>query len=402
MYFVLGSVVFANLGTISVFGITLNQIIIVTALCLGLASRMFRKEKIYHFSQIDLWLVLFAAYLWLSNFLINNNPAWGMLSCMNYLRSLACYFIVVFLITDAKKIRLLVIAYVLASLGIVLTTNPLEAVETGLKFVASARQGLTGLADTYIFYGLYALMSIPLAYAMFKCTARKTFKIISGLIILTLSVATLFSGSRGAVVSYVITMISIIVVEARSNKQSTVASTALLSIVSVGLLTLFWIKGGRYILSTLVTVGGQGMDASMAGRLSFQKAAFSQFLSHPVFGIGIDAFKYSTLEHVPHNQWLQILTELGLVGLMISGAMTWVIFRALLSARSVANHLGDPKMASIINGVVISIFVLLFWGLYENIGYISVQKVLFMLIGLARSIETYMRKQTLKQAKMII
>lgn len=391
VYFILVSIVFVNLGTINVLGFTLNQIVIFFGIFLGLIYKFFNKASVYHVGSIDFCLVIFASYLWVSNFIVSSNPEWGIRVCLDFLRSLACYFIVVFLVDDSKKIRFLVLTYIFTSTAMIFTANYFETINTGLEFVTDARQGLTGLADSYIIYALYALMSVPLAYSVVKNT-KKPYKPIFFLIIGLLSVATLFSGSRGAVIAFVVTIIFMIIIEMRGNKRAVMPGVTILTVLSLSLIILFWIKGGGSIFDTLVGGQNQRLDPSMAGRMVFQKEALYQFIDHPIFGIGIDAFRHQIFKHVPHNQWLQILVELGLVGFIVAAITTYFIFRSLYFSRKLAGYIGDFKMVNTINGLMVSLFMFLFWGLYENIGYITAQKVFFMLIGLAVSINTYLVK----------
>lgn len=389
VYFILISIVFVKLGIIYVLGFTLNQIIIIIGLFFGLASNLFSKKVLYRFNATDICLVIFGGYLWFSNFVISDNSDWGIRICIDYFRSLACYFIVILLINDVKKIRLLVVTYVLASTAMALTTNPFETVDSGLKFITEARQGLTGFADSYIIYAIYALMSIPLAFGMYK-NVKNSSRFAFLIITIVLSIATLFSGSRGAAISFAVTVILIIAIEAQGKRKLYAWDTLMVMVIALGLAIVFWLKGGKSILGTLVAGEGQKLDASLAGRMAFQREAFSQFLSHPVFGIGTDAFRYSSsFKHVPHSQWLQILSELGLIGFTIAAYTTYTIFKNLISAKKVLKRIGDNNMIYLVNGVMVSIFALLFWGLYENIGYISAQKTLFMLIGLAVSINSF-------------
>jgi len=387
VYFVVLSIVFNQLGTIEILGFTLNQVLIIVLFVLALFSKLLRKADVYKIALPDILLVLFGGYIWISNFVINDNPTWGFPVCMSYVRALTCYFLVVFLIDTPKKIRLFILTYIAASVAMVFSDNLFSALGTNITFTASARQGLVGLAGHYIQYAIYALMSIPLAFAYFQ-NSKGRLKVIFVLIMIALALATLFSGSRGAVVSFVIMLIAIIAIMSRTQEQAVSLSIVLVLFMGLGMVGFFLAKGGGTLMGTLHP-GGQTLDASLGGRWAFLGAALSLFIEHPIFGIGINAFANTlAFKHVPHNQWLQILAELGLIGFIFSLFLVYSIFRGLVAAHRHALLVQDRIMMNIVSGVGIAIFTLLFTGLYEHTGIIQGEKVLFMLFGIARSLDT--------------
>ena len=154
VYFIVISTVFRDLGTVYIAGLTLNQAVILFLFFAALTSKLFRKDDVYRPDGLDITLVVFGIYFWISNFLISNDPEWGIRVCTHYLRSLTCYFLVVFLIQDRSKINLFVATYILSSLLMVFTEDLYSAVRSGLTFSLGRREGLTGLAGHYINYAL--------------------------------------------------------------------------------------------------------------------------------------------------------------------------------------------------------------------------------------------------------
>lgn len=138
--------------------------------------------------------------------------------------------------------------------------------------------------------------------------------------------------------------------------------TAWLSL-ALGVLLLWWISGHGVrlraavsvlmvsgVLATAVVVSGVGtllvsrlqavssvLDTGITGRLEIWRAVLTQFVAHPLFGVGIKGTEALTLSFTenaanPHNVYVQILAELGLVGAalfaLLVGYLVWKLWRA--------------------------------------------------------------------------
>jgi O-antigen ligase len=70
-------------------------------------------------------------------------------------------------------------------------------------------------------------------------------------------------------------------------------------------------------------------QSPVIARLETSRAAWEQFLAHPVFGVGLGWFREGQ-EYIVHNTGLWLLAEMGLVGLVVFlGLMTWMLRRAV-------------------------------------------------------------------------
>lgn len=387
VYFIIFSVVFRELGTIHVAGITLNQFIIIFLFFLALLAKLLRKQEVFKLVGLDIALLAFGAYLWISNYFVSENPNWGIRYSSSYFRSLACYFLVIFLIDSRLKIKIFIASYILASLIMVFTADFYTAISSGLDFsIYNGRTGLDGLSGHYIKYAQYALMSVPLSYYAFRNADRKLKPIIF-IVILILCLAALFSGSRGAILTFVMIFSVIAVTEIHPFDQMDSKNFIFISLLGLTLFLVFWFKGGSELLGSLISpIKGGPMDSSLAGRVYINKQAFSIFLENPIFGVGIDSTR-NHFTHIPHNQWLQILTELGLFGMSLAAIILYKLYNTFSTDRTAFQITNDLPMLNYASGAMISVFAMFFWGFYENIGLISAEKFHFMLFGLSRSIE---------------
>ena len=64
-----------------------------------------------------------------------------------------------------------------------------------------------------------------------------------------------------------------------------------------------------------------------------------------VFGGGIDAFRYnSSIHYYPHNIFIQIIGEYGLVGIIISILTLWYVIKGFIQSRSLANQMRESDV----------------------------------------------------------
>ena len=102
-------------------------------------------------------------------------------------------------------------------------------------------------------------------------------------------------------------------------------------------------------------------EVSFRGRLSENTAALLMFQEHPLTGVGLDNYKiiyqsYSRrlglddrLElRAPHSLYLQIASELGLVGLIIFGGILFLLFRGLIQSQRDLKRYGLEHHAQMI------------------------------------------------------
>lgn len=116
-------------------------------------------------------------------------------------------------------------------------------------------------------------------------------------------------------------------------------SLALAVIIGIGLWSsLPEVYRDRYLTVRNYAQGGQ-LDASNELRLEIWTAGWHMFLDHPIIGVGAGQFatafgsRYSGPGHhawmQPHNLYLQVICELGLVGAFVFGNLLWQMMKAI-------------------------------------------------------------------------
>jgi putative inorganic carbon (hco3(-)) transporter len=134
----------------------------------------------------------------------------------------------------------------------------------------------------------------------------------------------------------------------------------------------------------------QGVDdATELSRLALWQAAFSLFVGHPVLGIGYGNYKYlytsfmtisaqlDTLD--AHNLYLQLLSETGLIGFLVFGAIVALFFR--LSSTLIRNQ--DSLRRIIGVGMFGSLTGFLIHGVVDFMFHVSPQfgALFWMMLG---------------------
>ncbi|MDP2689111.1 MAG: hypothetical protein Q8P48_03250, partial [Deltaproteobacteria bacterium] len=190
-----------------------------------------------------------------------------------------------------------------------------------------------------------------------------------------LSLAVLLSGSRGAVVSYFFMAALFGLFSEMSTAKKAVLSLLLLAVP-------FLLPARQIIDNILVLLNGQtGVEWSAQMRASYYKTVLT--IHDPVsfiWGHGFENFRVHYL-NATHSVWGQSLYELGIIGLGIQLYLLYRLFKVFLGLKGMKDGTGPAPTRGMALGLGISVFVLFFWGLFENVGLIVGSKHLFALIG---------------------
>jgi O-antigen ligase len=200
---------------------------------------------------------------------------------------------------------------------------------------------------------------------------RKAFLLIAAIL---MSIALLFTGSRGGVISFAgviaFTVAATYIFRGKKSSRNVEPAaarrnfTVLTAGAALGLLiigSVFYLGGGD---SMLRGFGVQQMQTDVSsGRIHYWQVAFEIFKAHPILGAGFDAFgnaftRYDTLSGAfrveqAHNDYLQMLADGGLIGFT-----SVIIFAILLFRNGIRNiaSTGDELSRSIAIGAVAGCF----------------------------------------------
>jgi len=206
------------------------------------------------------------------------------------------------------------------------------------------------------FAGLIELLfPLPLAWLIFS-RCRLDERIFHGVAVTLMVTAAVLSMSRAGILSIGIQLLAFGFLMVMNRRRS---ALPLVILVAVILLSL-WI-GYEPLQRRLSSFSSGASEHSVVTRLSYWKSSWRIFLDHPLTGVGLGAFptvypsygssssRYERLEQA-HNDYLQLLTDTGVVGGVLMGiagifiVRTWFRLIRRLSMRKgalVANFFGS-------------------------------------------------------------
>src|SRR5271155_1270446 len=182
----------------------------------------------------------------------------------------------------------------------------------------------------------FAELTVPvgLALMIFRGLRRDTFPLASLLTIVPVG-ALILSGSRGGIVGFGFELV-VLALMVRARKRSPEAPRlAALALVGFAAIALIGWLGTSKVIERFSTL--HSGDVSLARRATMVRGAVHVFLAHPVAGCGLGSLvavypRFETfydglvVDHV-HNDYMELLAEMGLVGGLFGGAFLWILFR---------------------------------------------------------------------------
>ena len=251
------------------------------------------------------------------------------------------------------------IAVILALFGFALAAFALlqgVAPNGNLYWLRQPRMG-GWIYGPYVNHNHYAglmelLVPIPLVLSLSRLAHQKE-RIAAG-IAATIMIGTVFlSGSRGGMLAIFVELVVFSVVLLRQKKGMRLAvSTAAFAIVLISLLS--WL-GGKELTSRVSSISSEARSEISGGmRLSIDRDALRMFRQKPLLGWGLGTFPVvypqfrsfytNFFVNEAHNDYLQLLSEMGLLGF---ATMVWfliVLYRGAL--RKIRNWMSEVTGAA--------------------------------------------------------
>ncbi|MBE3576273.1 MAG: O-antigen ligase family protein [Limnochordales bacterium] len=167
-----------------------------------------------------------------------------------------------------------------------------------------------------------ASLVLPLVFLLGKQDGGLR-RIVRAIFAAIVALAIVLSGSRGAVLASILAVAHLVLSKGLSSKRSIyVAGILILTLIVVTIAVPSELKD-RFSVQGVLNSGG-------SGRLGLWRVAFAAFLERPLIGWGFGSFGRpapgmvpwaGVLGTVPHSIYLQSLSELGIVGLLLLGSV---------------------------------------------------------------------------------
>jgi len=249
---------------------------------------------------------------------------------------------------------------------------------------------LTGIGIHPNAYAQRLLVVIPLALDRFWNEKDIWLKSLSGWTLSVCTIAVIATYSRGAFLGLVV-IGAIMVLFTRRAKFFTIIFTLLF-----GALVYQYVPN-KYVeristLSEFTTSTGTSTieNTSFRGRISENVAAWNMFKEFPLLGVGSNNFNPNYLkfsrnigldsrleERSPHSLYLEIMAELGIVGLIWLIALLWATFNGLRQAHKDFITSGRPDYANLCLGIGAGIIGYLVAGIFLHVTHLVFFLMLF-------------------------
>ncbi|MGL3806241.1 O-antigen ligase family protein [Paeniglutamicibacter sp. R2-26] len=231
---------------------------------------------------------------------------------------------------------------------------------------------------------LSTLLPIALALAVGDRQRKLVARVLPVLLMVT---ASLVSLTRSALIGLVLGFVSMFLFWGNKVRMIVLTSFVLgAGVVGVAMPQLVRVVADMF----------SGADTSVNSRTDSWDLAFAMFLANPWFGRGFGTFlpSYRILD----NQLLQLLIEIGIIGLLaFLGLMATAVYCAVVARRddsdAAMNQLGVGLAASIASGASLMAF-------FDAFSFPQAPGVLFLVLGLAAGYWRLSREQSLDSASV--
>jgi O-antigen ligase len=264
---------------------------------------------------------------------------------------------------------------------------------------ASAQGRLTGDIVNPNFFAAQLIVGIVLAGFMLA-TVRGWPRLVLVAMAATFSVAFVLTESRGGLFGAGVALAVVVAGRLRPRAIALVLAVSALALA-------YYVEFAPATLQQRVT---QISAQTSAGRSDEWALAFRMAENHPLQGVGLGNFpvlepsyttsnidvlkvSYALQSLVVHNTYLEILAELGLVGLILFLGAFVGVFRGVRKAVVALERLGDTSTSYLVRGLVAGSAGLLTAYFFGSAEY---EKTLWLLLGLLVAAPAALRAEGLK------
>ena len=223
---------------------------------------------------------------------------------------------------------------------------------------------------------------------------RLLWKILAGWCAAVSTLTVVFTFSRGTTIALVLSLLLFFWIYKLRPAQ-------LIVVLVLGIAMLAFAPPTYYqrvlsIADVLPTSNGEiniHKDRAILGRASENLTAWVMFMNHPLLGVGLNNFSSqyqdytktlglapSATQRSPHNLYLEVAAEQGVIGLIVFIALIFLAMRSVLHARRRFLNAGMEDYANLTTGFAIAFAGYLFAALFVHAAY---PRYFYLLIGIA-------------------
>ena len=224
--------------------------------------------------------------------------------------------ILVFNIFKAEK-NLINFSVIWVLIGVVLTIGPFIGIgeDLSLRFFGLRYMGLTENPNVLGMYINYSLISI--LYLLLKLKKQKIimFFLVSILILLVLAIFS--TGSRKAIISFVLILLTYIIYQYKFKLKNIIYATLVILTLWLSFDNLTELTQDSSLINRL---SSDELETGIDGRTNLIKSGFNVFLDYPLTGAGLANWSYNSnlLDFkYSHNYYIEVLANTGIIGFIL-------------------------------------------------------------------------------------
>jgi O-antigen ligase len=233
-------------------------------------------------------------------------------------------------------------------------------------------------------------------------------KILAGLCAAISALTVVFTFSRGAIVAMALSLAIFFWIYRLKPMQTAV-------VLILGMVLLLFIPSTFFdriltIKDVLPSSNGEinvRQDPAIQGRASENLTAWAMFTQHPLTGVGLNNFPSlyqdytksiglapSASQRSPHNLYLEVAAETGIIGLTVFLIMVGLAFRSILSARKKFMEAGLEDYAHMVTGFAIAFGGYMLAALFVHAAY---PRYFYLLLGIAFALPVIFEQMQIDQ-----
>lgn len=240
-------------------------------------------------------------------------------------------------------------------------------------------EGLTGFLPNHVQYGLYLSVSAIAAFPLVHASKDLRVRSVGYATIALIGIGSVASLARGAVLSAAGAVLVTAAAVMHDRKRVVLVALA----VTIALTAIIGLSGRFSELAELPQAVGdvEKLDSLLTSRLQFLVGAWNMFEESPVFGAGYGRYREVWYQYVPedilnpwsvgvpfaaHSTYLQIMAEMGLVGLV---TYLLVLGTSLVTGVKASRRATGTFVRLAAASAVGCVLVFAFHGLLDNGGW---------------------------------
>lgn len=240
--------------------------------------------------------------------------------------SLIVTYCFIFTLNTASKLECCIATFVISGdvMGILIFAT--GKFEIGMAEEERLGQAISGNANAFS-----ALLMVSAVFALWLLLyhSKKWMKILGLLSAIFLLVMMALSGGRKTILAVLVCLMYFVLAKNSKNIVKTIRNIVVIAVVLLGLYwaminipILYTAIGERFEdLFSLISGGSSGVSSD-ATRVKMIELGIEQWLKKPILGYGLDTFKYYNAQatghfYYAHNNYVELLYDLGIVGLLL-------------------------------------------------------------------------------------